>query len=120
MSRVFGVCRALMSAAKAKEASASAPAKKASSGGILKPVRCRGDAEVRGVPEISRSEAVKKVWDHIKAHGLQNPENKREIRCDEKLKSIFDGKDKVGMMEIARLLSAHFLKSPTKPIHLGV
>ncbi|XP_020114674.1 upstream activation factor subunit spp27-like [Ananas comosus] len=113
MSRVFGVCRALMSAAKAKEASASAPAKKASSGGILKPVPVSPVMRrFVGVPEISRSEAVKKVWDHIKAHGLQNPENKREIRCDEKLKSIFDGKDKVGMMEIARLLSAHFLKSP--------
>ncbi|OAY79154.1 hypothetical protein ACMD2_17390 [Ananas comosus] len=102
MSRVFGVCRALMSAAKAKEASASAPAKKASSGGILKPVPVSPVMRrFVGVPEISRSEAVKK-----------NPENKREIRCDEKLKSIFDGKDKVGMMEIARLLSAHFLKSP--------
>lgn len=40
---------------------------------------------------------------------MQNPANKREIRCDEKLKSIFEGKDTVGMMEIARLLKPHFL-----------
>lgn len=41
----------------------------------------------------------------------QNPANKREILCDEMLKSIFDGRDKVGMLEIARLVSSHFQKS---------
>ncbi|CAA6667108.1 unnamed protein product [Spirodela intermedia] len=64
-----------------------------------------------GVPEISRSEAVKKIWDYIKLHELQNPANKREIQCDEKLKTIFAGKDKVGMLEIAKLLSPHFIKT---------
>lgn len=42
---------------------------------------------------------------------LQNPANKREIQCDEKLKTIFAGKDKVGMLEIAKLLSPHFIKT---------
>ena len=42
---------------------------------------------------------------------LQNPANKKEINCDEKLKSIFEGKEKVGMMEIAKLLSPHFPKT---------
>lgn len=42
---------------------------------------------------------------------LQNPANKREINCDDKLKSLFAGKDKVGMMEIAKLLSPHFIKA---------
>lgn len=42
---------------------------------------------------------------------LQNPENKREVFCDERLKSIFDGKDKVRFQEITRLLSSHFVKS---------
>lgn len=41
----------------------------------------------------------------------QNPTNKREIFCDEKLKSIFDGKDKVGFLEIGKLLSRHFIKT---------
>ncbi|XP_020243471.1 upstream activation factor subunit spp27-like [Asparagus officinalis] len=62
-----------------------------------------------GAPEVSRPEAVKKIWDHIKSNNLQNPANKREIRCDDKLKSIFDGKETVGMMEIAGLLKPHFL-----------
>ncbi|KAK4743945.1 hypothetical protein SAY87_010257 [Trapa incisa] len=62
-------------------------------------------------PEASRTEAVKKIWSYIKLHDLQNPTNKREIFCDEKLKSIFDGKDKVGFLEIGKLLSPHFAKS---------
>ncbi|KAG6474640.1 hypothetical protein ZIOFF_068578 [Zingiber officinale] len=40
----------------------------------------------------------------------ENPANKQEIRCDEKLKTIFDGKDKVGMLEMGKLLNPHFLK----------
>lgn len=42
---------------------------------------------------------------------LQNPADKREIFCDEKLKQIFDGKDKVGFLEITKLLSPHFVKT---------
>ncbi|XP_072967439.1 protein TRI1-like [Typha angustifolia] len=113
MSRVFGGCRALMAAAKAA-ASSSTPAVEttAKKVGIMKPVPVSpAMRKFLGVPEISRAEAVKKIWEHIKAHDLQNPANKKEIHCDEKLKSIFDGKEKVGMLEIARLLSPHFLKS---------
>lgn len=80
--------------------------------GILKPLPL--SAAMRkfvGAPEISRTEAVKKIWVYVKLHQLQNPTNKREILCDEKLKSIFDGRDKVGMLEISRLITPHFLKS---------
>lgn len=63
-----------------------------------------------GTSEASRTDAVKKVWEYIRAHDLQNPSDKRVIICDEKLKTLF-GKDKVGFLEIARLLSQHFVKS---------
>ncbi|OWM83261.1 upstream activation factor subunit spp27 [Punica granatum] len=68
-------------------------------------------AEFLKSPEASRSDAVKQIWSYIKLHDLQNPTNKREIFCDEKLKSIFDGKDKVGFLEIGKLLSRHFIKT---------
>lgn len=42
---------------------------------------------------------------------LQNPSNKREIFCDAKLKKLFNGKGKVGFLDIAKLLSPHFVKS---------
>ncbi|GAB4857981.1 hypothetical protein Ancab_015885 [Ancistrocladus abbreviatus] len=61
-----------------------------------------------GVREVSRTEAVKKVWEYIKLQNLQDPANKKVIRCDMKLKTIFDGKDTVGFLEIARLPSSAF------------
>ncbi|KAK8589928.1 hypothetical protein V6N13_088734 [Hibiscus sabdariffa] len=64
-----------------------------------------------GAQQASRTGAVKQIWSYIKSHNLQNPENKREIFCDEKLKTIFDGKEKVGFLEIGKLLSCHFVKS---------
>ncbi|XP_020596468.1 protein TRI1-like [Phalaenopsis equestris] len=110
MLRVFRGARPLTAAAKS-QANAAAPGSREPKG-ILKPLPV--SAAMRkfiGQPEISRAEAVKKVWDYIKLHQLQNPSNKKEIICDEKLKIIFEGKDKIGMMEIAKLLSPHFLKS---------
>jgi chromatin remodeling complex protein RSC6 len=42
---------------------------------------------------------------------LQNPAKRTEINCDATLKSVFGGRDKVGMMEIAKLLNPHFPKN---------
>jgi chromatin remodeling complex protein RSC6 len=42
---------------------------------------------------------------------LQDPAKKREINCDATLKSLFGGRDRVGMFEIMKLLSPHFLKN---------
>lgn len=41
---------------------------------------------------------------------FKDPENKKVIICDEKLKKIFGGRDRVGFLEIAGLISPHFLK----------
>ncbi|KAK8965274.1 Zinc finger CCCH domain-containing protein 44 [Platanthera guangdongensis] len=109
MLRVFRVTRPLMAASKA----AAAPASEVSSKlkGIQKPLPLSPALrKFLGQPEISRSGAVKKIWEYIKLRELQNPSNKREIICDEKLKTIFDGKEKVGMLEVAKLLSPHFVK----------
>lgn len=64
---------------------------------------------VVGVPEIPRTQALKLIWAYIKENNLQDPENKKVIICDEKLKKIFGGKDRVGFLEIAGLISPHFL-----------
>jgi upstream activation factor subunit UAF30 len=49
---------------------------------------------------------VRKVWDYIKSHNLQNPENRREILADDKLKRVFD-KNKVTMFEMNKHLARH-------------
>ncbi|CAK9318965.1 unnamed protein product [Citrullus colocynthis] len=64
-----------------------------------------------GVSEASRTDAVKQIWSYIKLHNLQNPANKREIYCDDKLKAIFEGREKVGFLEIGKLLARHFVKN---------
>ena len=61
---------------------------------------------VVGAGPMPRTEVVKQLWVYIKAHNLQNPENKRNILADDKLKAIF-GKDEVTMFEMAKLISPH-------------
>ena len=63
-------------------------------------------AVVGGPTPLSRSEAVSKVWDYIKARNLQNPEDRREILADDKLRKVF-GKDKVTMFEMNKHLARH-------------
>ncbi|OAY84048.1 Protein TRI1 [Ananas comosus] len=63
-----------------------------------------------GVPEIPRTQALKLIWAYIKQNNLQDPEDKKIIVCDEKLKNIFGGRERVGFLEIAGLLNPHFGK----------
>ena len=63
-------------------------------------------AAVIGAGTHTRADVTSKVWAHIKEHKLQNPENKREIVADEKLKKVF-GKDRVTMFEMTKLLQGH-------------
>ncbi|MDP3886681.1 DNA topoisomerase III [Hydrogenophaga sp.] len=63
-------------------------------------------AAVIGAEAVSRPEAVKKLWDYIKANGLQDAANKRNINADAKLEPVF-GKPQVTMFEIAGVLGKH-------------
>ncbi len=60
-----------------------------------------------GKKSLSRPETVKKVWDYIKAHKLQDPKNKRRIIPDDKLSKVFGSKKSIDMMQLAGLLSPH-------------
>lgn len=75
---------------------------------LQRPVKPSADlAEITGSGEITRAGVVSKMWEYIKKNNLQNPENKREIIADAKLKPIFGGKDKVTMFEMNKHLSNH-------------
>ncbi|KAG2676473.1 hypothetical protein I3843_12G053900 [Carya illinoinensis] len=116
---VFGGTRTLMAPAKTATTSTAKPKKPSttttgrSNAGLQKvvPISPQLGKFLGGSSESSRTLAIKKVWEYVKLHNLQNPANKREIFCDEKLKSIFAGKDTVGFQEITKLLSIHFVKS---------
>jgi chromatin remodeling complex protein RSC6 len=64
-------------------------------------------AAVVGKKPIPRTEITKKLWAYIKKNDLQNPANKREILADAKLKPLFNGKKKVNMFEMTKLVSGH-------------
>jgi chromatin remodeling complex protein RSC6 len=64
-------------------------------------------AAVVGSGQLSRGDTVSKIWDYIKKNNLQNPANKREIVADDKLRKVFDGKDRVSMFEMNKHLAKH-------------
>jgi upstream activation factor subunit UAF30 len=71
-------------------------------------------AEIVGSSEpLSRADAVKKLWDYFKSHNLQNPENRREILADDKLRPLF-GKDKITMFEVGRIVNENLRGSGSK------
>jgi chromatin remodeling complex protein RSC6 len=75
---------------------------------LMKPLQpSNALAAVVGSSPLPRTEVVSKVWDYIKANNLQNPENKREILADDKLRAIFGGKDKVSMFEMNKHFAQH-------------
>jgi len=63
-------------------------------------------AAVVGSDPVARTEVIKKLWDYIKAHGLQDATNKRAINADDKLKAVF-GKPQVTMFELAGIVGKH-------------
>ncbi len=65
-------------------------------------------AAVIGPEAVPRTEATKRLWEYIKANNLQNPANKRNILCDDKLRAVM-GKPEVTMFEMTGLVGKHLL-----------
>ena len=75
---------------------------------FMKPMNVSSElAAVVGKGPMPRSEVVKKLWVYIKAKGLQDATNKRNINADETLKKVFAGKATVSMFEMTKLVSKH-------------
>lgn len=54
--------------------------------------------------KLPRTEVTKRIWIYIKENNLQNPNNRREILCDDKLEKIFKRK-KIDMFQMTKVLS---------------
>jgi chromatin remodeling complex protein RSC6 len=63
-------------------------------------------AAIVGAAPVARGEAVKRVWDYIKANNLQDPRDKRRINADATLKRVF-GRDSCTMFEMNKYLAQH-------------
>ena len=97
----------------------SAPAKKARRPRSAAPRRPKAPRKPRRRPDAQRRagrrdrrraggahQVIKKLWDYIKANGLQDAANKRAINADAKLLPVF-GKPQVTMFELAGIVGKH-------------
>lgn len=57
-------------------------------------------------PQLSRPRVVKSLWEHIKGNDLQDPNDKRQIRCDEKMYAIFK-QARVDMFKMNKEIGNH-------------
>ena len=89
--------------AAAKAAKPKVPRKTTAASGKLPSAEL---AAVIGAGPVARTEVIKKLWDYIKAHGLQDATNKRAINADAKLLKVF-GKEQVTMFELAGIAGKH-------------
>lgn len=64
-------------------------------------------AAVVGKGPMPRTEVTKKLWAYIKKHKLQDEDNKRNIKPDEKLAKVFGSKRTVDMFKMVKLVSKH-------------
>jgi DNA topoisomerase-3 len=91
-------------AAAAKPAAKTPSKRAASTAAGLKPSEAL--AAVIGPEAVARTQVIKKLWDYIKANGLQDAANKRAINADAKLLAVF-GKPQVTMFELAGIAGKH-------------
>ncbi|KAM6564409.1 hypothetical protein CsatB_024407 [Cannabis sativa] len=59
-----------------------------------------------GVSEMARTEVVKQMWTYIRERNLQDPNDRRNIICDEPLTDLF-GVNSINMFQMNKALSKH-------------
>src|SRR4029453_837080 len=90
-----------------KKSTKKKPARKANAA-FMKPMTPSAAlAEVVGSKPLPRTEVTKRLWAHIKKNKLQDANNKRMIKADAALKTVFGGKSTVSMFEMTKLVSKH-------------
>jgi DNA topoisomerase-3 len=98
------VKKAAAKTAAAKKVAKPKVARKTTPGAGLKPSDAL--AAVIGSEPVARTQVIKKLWDYIKAEGLQEAKDKRSINADAKLLPVF-GKAQVTMFELAAIVGKH-------------
>ncbi|TQW00888.1 SWIB/MDM2 domain-containing protein [Cordyceps javanica] len=83
------------------------PRKRKAGGGFQKPFNLSESLSVLcGETQLSRPQVVKKLWEHIKANDLQDPSDKRQILCDERMYAVFR-QAKVDMFKMNKEIGQH-------------
>ena len=69
--------------------------------------------KIVAVEKGDREEIRSLMWDYIRTNGLQDEKNKKEIICDALLSSLCEGKKRVGILEVTRILNRHLTNEGT-------
>lgn len=76
-------------------------------GGFHKPMHLSEPlAALLDAQTLSRPQTVKKIWAYVKERDLQDPNDKRQIRCDEPMRAVFR-QERVHMFTMNKLLAGH-------------
>ena len=98
---------AAMPSSKHPQKKAASQAKKAPNA-LAKPVRPdKALAAVVGANPLPRTELTQKVWAYIREHKLQDAQDRRRIRADDKLRAVFNGQDSATMFELTKFVNRH-------------
>lgn len=54
--------------------------------------------------KLSRPQTVKRLWQYIREHNLQDPNDRRQIRCDDAMRAVFK-QDRVHMFTMTKILN---------------
>ncbi|KAJ5892252.1 uncharacterized protein N7473_008480 [Penicillium subrubescens] len=75
-------------------------------GGFHKPLNLSAplSALLGGETTLSRPQTVKKVWQYIREKELQDPSDRRQIRCDDAMRAVFK-QDRVHMFTMTKILN---------------
>ncbi|KAJ7552238.1 hypothetical protein O6H91_06G047300 [Diphasiastrum complanatum] len=90
-----------------KESLVKEKKKRVNGGGLNKSCSLSPELQaILGKEELPRTQVVKQLWEYIRQNNLQDPENKRNIVCDDALRALF-GTDRTDMFKMNKLLSKH-------------
>ncbi|KAH9860531.1 hypothetical protein J1614_011862 [Plenodomus biglobosus] len=74
-------------------------------GGFHKPMALSPAlSDLLGETQLSRPQTVKKIWEYVKQRDLQDPADKRQIRCDDAMRAVFK-QDRVHMFTMNKILN---------------
>ena len=85
--------------------------------GFAKPMRLSNELTtflgVDSETMMARTDVTKEINKYVKANNLQNPNNKREIILDAKLKTIINApaEEQVTFFNLQKFMSLHYIKS---------
>lgn len=93
-------------AAKPKKTTAKKATKRKPNAAFMKAMTPSTElAVIVGAKPMPRTQAIKKIWEYIKKHKLQNPKNMRNILADDNLKVVFGGKKEITMFQLASIVN---------------